>query len=138
MKLTNLIKIAPMVLMVFTLSAEARGDEYIKKGLPRQTEPMEAIDEDPVFRIVVNVTAGQLNLAPVLIAESNLESWMFNDEYLELEESSEQVEEWMTEPGYLEAESQPVEGWMFEASYLDQSSDSPVEPWMMDAGYLAH
>ena len=102
MKLMNLIKIAPMVLMVFALSTQVRGDENMKRGITPSIEPIEVTFD-----------------------------------YLEAEESSDQVEAWMMEPGYLEAENQPVEDWMLEASYLDQSLDSSIETWMMDLGYLA-
>jgi len=137
MKLMNLIKIAPMVLMVFALSTQARGDEHMRKGITRQIEPMEAVLDYPVVKILVKSPCITLNMDPILIPLNNLEDWMFNEEYLASEESPELVEAWMMEPGYLGDDSQPVEDWMLEVSYLDQSSDSSLESWMMDLGYLA-
>ncbi|MFH0762019.1 MAG: hypothetical protein V2A67_11005 [Bacteroidota bacterium] len=133
----NLIKIAPMILMVLALSTQARGDEHMKRVASIQAEPVTVIWDYPVTRILDKCSVMHMNLNCADFTLDQLEDWMFNEEYLASEESSHQVESWMLESDYLGAESQPVEDWMLEASYLDQSSDSSIESWMMDSGYLA-
>jgi hypothetical protein len=155
MKLMNLIKIAPMVLMVVALSTQARGDEHMRRGINPRFEPATWAWDYPEVRIMVKAPGIPLNMVCLGLDSNELEGWMFCKEYLDSSESSDRVEDWMfetdylgsesqpvecwmLETGYLESESQPVEDWMLDASYLEESPDYGVESWMMNAGYLSH
>lgn len=103
MKLMNLIKIAPMVLMVFALSTQARGDENMKRGITRQIEP---IDETFIYLESEESTY-------------EVEGWMMESGYLGAE--SQPVEDWMLEASYLDISSDfSVESWMMDPGYLAQ------------------
>jgi len=136
MKLKNLIKIAPIVVMVFVLSTQARGDEQMKMAI-RHLETTEVTYDYPIVAAMLKAAGIDLSTELMSATINNLEIWMFNEEYLEMNELTDMVEAWMLESGYLEAESQLVEEWMLEDSYLDQSLVHPVESWMTDPGYLS-
>jgi hypothetical protein len=138
MKLKNLIKIAPMFLLVFTLSVQAWGDEHIKRISISPIEPATLTLDWPVSRITVKSDGINIIMPWTDCTIEEMESWMFNEEYLASEEPLSEVEGWMLEAGYLEAESQPVEGWMADASYLGQPSTDAIESWMLNEEYLAN
>jgi hypothetical protein len=92
-----------------------------------------------IFQFISHTT-GILLSQPTEI-ELEVQSWMVNPEYLQVEKDIE-IENWMLNPAYLdemEAEAGlEVEAWMTNTEYLTESLDSPLqlENWMADPSYL--
>lgn len=68
---------------------------------------------------------------------TDLEDWMFEDDYLTSSEASPEIEAWMYEEEYLNTEAKPaIEDWMFEDDYFDVEATPEIEAWMFEADYL--
>lgn len=65
---------------------------------------------------------------------SDLEDWMFEQDYLS-EEKTPGIEDWMMDTNYIESKTAPVESWMLDNDYLG-SEATRLESWMLDNDYL--
>lgn len=163
MKTTNLIKIAPMILLGIALcgTVRANGDKFSRAdrhSLGQISRSIQLTGEDvrnlimlfaETEKVSVSMNNDELKLAFQagdnpdytilfkIINSEPVEDWMFESDYLSEEQTGE-IESWMVDHEYLDGQIQPLESWMFSETLLSgPETEAGVESWMLDANYLS-